>query len=110
MKVGSLVVCMAAMFKPICKQYNNASNLIKYPVKEGIYTVREIFTHSIHGTTMILLEEIDNSAFAGPPYFADNHEPSFDIICFKEVLPPTDSQAIVDEAIEEFKTLELNNY
>lgn len=93
MKPGSIVVCIDATFTP---EANSAFSSL--PVKNGLYTVREVIPHpkQKNGPPGLALEEIIGRREKLYNYEGRlvEVEVTFKIIRFKEVLPPM--------AIEEF--------
>jgi hypothetical protein len=89
MEKNSLVICINDLFK---KGYEFQH--VVTPIKNVIYTVRDIGTHLCAGGTLsILLEEIDNKLDTS------GFEPSFNVKRFIEIQKPIDANEIVNNII-----------
>jgi hypothetical protein len=89
MKVGSLVECIKE------GKWDGFSG-ITMPVVGKIYTVRGFYESKIGFDTSLYLEEIVNGKYCF------GIEPSFEIECFREVIPPMEVslEAIIEEEVE----------
>jgi hypothetical protein len=89
MEKNSLVICVHDLFK---KGYEFQHVIT--PVKNVIYTVRDIGTHlCANGMSSLLLEEIENKLDIS------GFEPSFSVKRFIEIQKPIDATQIVNNII-----------
>jgi hypothetical protein len=86
MKVGSLVEC-------ICNNVENPAWVGILPVIGETYTIREIFEYE--GDTLCYVEEIVSDIAD------DGHEYAHDIRWYREVQPPMNVKALMEECIYE---------
>lgn len=90
MKIGSLVELVNDTWDE--QSYQEMDWGMKYPVKNKIYTVRDIFDGK-----GIVLAEIDNLWCA--KYTPSKREPAFNIPRFRELLPPIDIESEIKKQL-----------
>jgi hypothetical protein len=92
-KEGDQVVCVDDVFDP-----RTMKIILNRPVKDNIYTVREVRYYDMHDKVGVTLKEIKN-AHNVRDFFGKVQEPSFNIIRFAPLDKVLDSISI--EELEE---------